>query len=68
MNTQASDPPGALTPALPQDVAQALGLINSILSLNDDPTIQPGQLEGMSIMLSNAEKAWSQLRANHPLR
>ena len=53
-------------PALPEDVAQALYLISSILSLNDEPGIQPGQLTGMSHVLGNAKRAWSDLSANCP--
>lgn len=49
-------------PAMPEDVAQALYLIASILSLNDDPAIQPGQLTGMSQALAHAEKAWSEMK------
>lgn len=73
MNTQASspEPPGVASPglpseALPEDVAQALNLIASILSLNEDPSIQPGQLTGMSVVLSNAEKVWREMRADCP--
>lgn len=49
-------------PAMPEDVAQALFLISSILSLNDDPAIQPGQLTGMSQALAHAKKAWSEMK------
>lgn len=66
MNTRSSsnEPPGAPQQAFPEDLAQALNLIASILSLNDDPLILPGQLTGMSVVLANAEKAWREIRAD----
>jgi hypothetical protein len=52
--------------ALPEDVAQALYLISNILSINEDPGIQPGDLQGMSQVLAHAEHTWSKLRAACP--
>ncbi len=68
MKTQpvSSAPPGPTYHVLPEDVVQALNLIASILSLNDDPGIQPGQLQGMSTVLAHAENAWRELRADCP--
>jgi len=59
--------PGDPERALPEDVAQALFLISTILSINDDAEIQPGDLQGMSKVLSHAEQTWSKLKAACPM-
>jgi hypothetical protein len=68
MNTRISSiaAPGAIQHALPEDVAQARYFINSILSLNDEPGIQPGELQGMSHVLFHAVDTYSEMRADCP--
>ncbi|HEY5995254.1 MAG TPA: hypothetical protein VIU46_11725 [Gallionellaceae bacterium] len=67
MNTQEFSPsaatPGALHQTVPQDLEQALNLVDDLLELNDDPAIEPGELHGMSQMLEHAAKTWNDLRA-----
>ncbi len=62
--SQAVQPQESPPQGLREDVAQALFLISSILSLNDDPDIQPGQLQGMSQVLAHAKKAWSEMKTD----
>ena len=70
MNTKplsSSAIPGDAERALPEDIAQALFLISTILSINDDAEIRPGDLQGMSKVLSHAEQTWSKLKAACPM-
>ena len=47
---------------LPEDAAQAQTLVSSILSLNDEAEVEPGALQGMSLMLANAKMARLEMR------
>lgn len=58
--------PGAIAKPALEDVIQALHHVEFILSINEDDTIEPGQLNGMSLMLGNAEKVLAEMRAALP--
>jgi hypothetical protein len=58
--------PGAIAKPALEDVIQALHHVEFILSINDDDTIEPGHLSGMSLMLQNAEKVLAEMRAALP--
>lgn len=47
---------------LPEDVAQSISHINSILGLNSEPGIEPGALQGMSRVLKHATQALAEMR------
>jgi len=51
---------------LPEDASQALMHITSILSLNDEADIEPGDLYGMSRVLANAKRTWKEMLGNGP--
>ena len=52
--------------SLLEDIVQAQRYILSILKINEDKTIAPGDLHGMSRMLNNAECTLAELSAAHP--
>ncbi len=54
MRTPARSKPDIVLLPLPEDVAQSICHITAILDINDDPAIEPGELEGMSHMLEHA--------------
>jgi hypothetical protein len=58
--------PGAIAKPALEDVIQALHHVEFILSINEDETIEPGHLHGMSLMLENAEKVLAEMRAALP--
>ena len=58
--------PGAIAKPALEDVIQALHHVEFILSINEDDTIEPGHLSGMSLMLGNAEKVLAEMRAALP--
>ncbi|HKB60991.1 MAG TPA: hypothetical protein VKC56_13220 [Gallionellaceae bacterium] len=58
--------PGAIAKPALEDVIQALHHVEFILSINNDATIEPGHLNGMSLMLQNAEKVLAEMRAALP--
>ncbi len=52
---------------LPEGVSQALRHYMDILGLNEDITLEPGQLHGISLMLHNARNTLAEMRqADHP--
>lgn len=51
-----------------EDAIQAMRLVECILKVNDDATIEPGHLAGMSLMLANAERVLSEKRAALPAK
>ena len=55
--------PSAVSRTLLEDMIQAQLHVEYILALNDDLTLEPGQLQGISLMLANAEKTLAQARA-----
>lgn len=59
--------PGAIAKPALEDVIQALHHVEAIMSINEDQTIEPGHLCGMSKMLGNAEKVLSEMRAALPV-
>lgn len=59
--------PGAISKPALEDVIQALHHVDAILSINDDETIEPGHLGGISLMLENAEKVLAEMRAALPV-
>lgn len=49
-----------------EDIVQAQRYVLSILKINEDEEIAPGDLHGMSRMLSNAERTLAEISAAHP--
>jgi hypothetical protein len=60
------DTPRIVLQRLPEDASQALLHVTSILSLNDDTEIEPGELHGMSRMLAHASRTWREMRGGRP--
>lgn len=58
--------PGTFETPLLNDVIQAMRHVESIMALNDDEAIMPGDVCGMSLMLRNAEKALADMRSALP--
>ncbi len=55
--------PSAVNRTLLEDVIQSQLHVEYILRLNDDHTLEPGHLQGISLMLANAEKTLAEARA-----
>ncbi len=49
-----------------EEVVQALHHVESLMAINEDALIEPGQLGGMSVMLEHAENVLSEMRAALP--
>jgi hypothetical protein len=47
---------------LPEDASQALMHVTAILGLNDEADIEPGELQGMSRMLTHARNTLQDMR------
>ncbi len=58
--------PHAMGRAQLEEAVQAKLHVECILELNDDHTIEPGHLHGMSLMLKNAEQTLAQAAAALP--
>lgn len=58
--------PGTIEKPLLDDVIQAMRHVECIMAINDDETIEPGHLSGMSLMLANAEKVLGEMRSALP--
>lgn len=58
-------PQGFEKPLL-EDVVQALHHVECIMAVNDDGSIEPGHLCGMSLMLANAERVLAEARSALP--
>ncbi len=58
--------PGTVEKPQLEDVIQALHHVESIMAINNDDTIEPGHLGGMSLMLGNAEKLLTEMRSALP--
>lgn len=58
--------PGPIDQPLLSDVIQAMRHVEAIMAINDDGTLEPGHLSGMSLMLSNAEKVLGEMRSALP--
>lgn len=56
--------PSIVLKRLPEDVSQAISHVSSILSLNSDDGIEPGELQGMSRMLAHAKQTWDEMKAD----
>lgn len=56
--------PSIVLKRLPEDVSQAISHVSSILSLNSDDGIEPGELQGMSRMLAHAKQTWDEMQAD----
>ena len=64
--TVAFNSPVIVLQRLPEDASQALIYVTSILGVNDDAEIQPGDLYGMSLILANARNTWRDMRGGGP--
>lgn len=49
-----------------EDIVQAQRYVLSILKVNHDEEIEPGDLSGMSLMLKNAERTLAETCTAHP--
>ena len=54
--------PSIVPMRLSEDALQAQALVSSILSLNDEAEVEPGELLGMSRVLANARKTRLQVQ------
>ncbi len=55
--------PSIVLQRLPEDVSQAVCLITSILSVNEETTIEPGELQGMNRVLEHAKDTLEEMKA-----
>ncbi len=60
--------PSIVLRRLPEDMSQALCHISSILSVNEDAGIEPGDLQGMSRVLEHAQEALHEMEASSSSR
>jgi hypothetical protein len=58
--------PGTLDRPLLEDVVQALHHVQAIMAINDDETLEPGHLHGMTLILDNAEQVLTEMRSALP--
>lgn len=58
--------PGRMDKRLLSDVIEAMRHVEYIMAINDDDTIQPGALCGMSRVLCHAERTLGEMRAALP--
>ncbi len=58
--------PNALSRTLLENAIQAKMLVDYIMDLNIDGTLEPGHLNGISLMLKNAQRTFAEASAALP--